>query len=277
MIMKTFLLALTCLMSLPGAVIAQSTTYSQQVGADTFVSSGDPNSNFGLLGAAEIAAPTGAQPRTQMTLLRFDTSPLRANFDADYGAGNWVVTGVTLSLQSSVATAGQQPNNSRFNRIAAGSFEFDLLSNNDWNEMAITWNTLPDILPGNGNTNTLTPLGTFFWDATGQHNSTWTLNVDSNLAAQIYNGDQVTIFGQPTAGSTVGYLVNTLNLDPGHLNVTATAVPEPSTGALLVGGIVAMAYRAMRLKAKKGGQKDKATQSSITYDQSRISRFAETA
>src|SRR5438046_45059 len=104
--MKTLCLALVCLASLPATLVAQFATYSQPVEADTFVSSGDPNSNFGLLGAVEIAAPTAAQPRTEMTLLRFDTAALRANFDADYGPGNWVVTGVSLTLFSSVATAG---------------------------------------------------------------------------------------------------------------------------------------------------------------------------
>jgi hypothetical protein len=243
------LLILAFLVNFPATLFAQFTTYSQQVEADTFVSSGDPNSNFGLLGALEIAAPTAAQPRTQMSLLRFDTSGLRANFDADYGAGNWVVTGVTLTLFSSVATAGQQPNNARFNKIAAGGFEFDLLGNNSWSETGITWNTLPGILPGPGNSNTQTPLGTFFWDATGQPSSIWTLNANSSLAGKIYAGDQVTILGQPTANSTVGYLFNALSLNPGVLNVTATAVPEPSTFALIASLICITGCRSFQRKA----------------------------
>jgi hypothetical protein len=230
--MRTFLV-LACLVSLPATLLAQFTTYSQQVEADTFVSSGQPDSNFGLQGGMEIAAPTIAQPRIQKTLLRFSTAPMRAAFDTDYGPGNWTVTGVTLSLFSNVATAGQQPGNDRFNKIASGSFEFDLLSNNNWSETAITWNTLSDILPGPGNNNTLTPLGTFFWDATGQTNTIWTLDANANLAGQIYDGDPVTIFGQPTADSTVGYLFNTRNVNPGYLNVTITAVPEPSINALV--------------------------------------------
>jgi hypothetical protein len=214
----------------PFAVQA-ATTYSQVAGADTFVSSGEPNVIFGSRAAMEIAAPTASQPRTLMTLLGFDTTALRASFDADYGAGNWQITGVTLSLFSSVATAGQQPNNPSFNQIAAGGFEFGLLSNNSWNETAITWNTLPGILPGVNN-NTLTSLGTFFWNADGSAASTWTLNVDPGLAQNIYNGEQVSLLGQPTGGSTVGYLFNTRSSEPGFLNVTAEAVPEPSTAAL---------------------------------------------
>jgi hypothetical protein len=231
-------LVLACSVNLPASLRAQFTTFSQQVGADTFVSSGEPDSNFGIQAGMEIAGPTLAQPRTQKTLLRFNTDAMHVAFDADYGAGNWVVTGVTLSLFSNYSTAGVQPANSRFNKIAAGSFEFDLLSNNNWNEMGITWNTLSDILPGPGNNNTLTSLGTFFWDAAGEPSSTWTLGTNPNLVNQIYNGDQITIFGQPTANSTVGYLSNTLTLNPGFLNVTVMAVPEPSILAMVAGFIV---------------------------------------
>lgn len=232
---KQTLFAVIGLAIFSGALRAQPTTYSQPVGADTFVSSGATNVNFGQQGAMEIAAPTAAQPRTLLTLLRFDTSGLQAAFDADYGSGNWAVTSVSLTLFSSVATAGQQPNNSSFNRIAAGGFEFDLLGNNNWNEDSITWNTLPDILPGNNNGNMLTSLGTYFWDATGQRSSTWTLNLDLNLVQKIRDGELVTFLGQPTAGSGVGYLFNTRSLNPGLLNVTAEAVPEPSAMTLLAG------------------------------------------
>ena len=232
---KIFCLVLVLLAIRPVTVAAQSTTYSQPVGADTFVSSGEPAVNFGTRGGIEIAAPTPVQPRTQIALLRFDTSGLQAAFDTDYGAGNWAVTSVTLTLFSSVATAGQQPNNASFNKIAAGAFEFDLLGNNNWSETGITWNTLPSILPGSNNGNTLTPLGAFFWSAAGQASSIWTLSPDLLLVQKIFNGELVTLLGQPTAGSTVGYLSNTRNFDPAFLNVTAEAVPEPSTMALLVG------------------------------------------
>src|SRR5215831_19723183 len=58
----------TCLfaaLTFPGLLTAQSSTNSQVVGADTFVSSGEPGVNFGIRGAAEIAAPTASQPRTE--------------------------------------------------------------------------------------------------------------------------------------------------------------------------------------------------------------------
>jgi hypothetical protein len=227
--------AVTWLLMLPATLVAQTTTNSQVAGANTFVSSGQPTSNFGTLGAMQIAAPTTAQPRTEETLLLFDTSALRAGFDSDFGAGNWTVTSVYLTFFSNVATAGQQPNNGSFNKIAAGNFELDLLSDNNWSATSITWNTLPGILPGNGNTNTLTPLGTFFWPASGSPSSTWALNPDPTLVAAIASGSEITIFGQPTAGSTVGYLFNTRLNNPAILNVTAEAVPEPSVPVCILG------------------------------------------
>lgn len=239
--MKTiFRTTLAVLIALPAIVTAQPITYSTGVVADTFISSGHPNDNFGGLGGMEIAAPTLAQPRTQMTLLRFDTSALRDAFDADFGTGNWIATSVSLTLVSSVTTAGQQPNNARFNKIAAGDFTIDLLSNNNWSEGGITWNTLPSILPGIGNGNTQTPLGTFFWDAIGRNTSTWTLNPDSILTQKISGGEQLTLLGQPTAGSTVGYLINARGLDPALLNITAVAVPEPTSASVLLGFLLVM-------------------------------------
>jgi len=226
---------LICAAFLPALEIRAS-TYSQMVGADTFVSSGAPTANFGALGAMEIASPTAAQPRTEMTLMRFDTSAILAAIDSEFGPGNWIVTSVSLSLFSNVSTAGTQPGNASFNKIAAGNLEFDLLSNNNWSETGITgitWNTLPGLLPGTGN-NSETPLGTFLWPASGDAGSTWTLNLDPSLLDAINSGGQITILGQPTAGSTVAYLFNTLALNPGFLNVNVEAVPEPSSGTLLI-------------------------------------------
>jgi len=232
-------IALLCA-AVPANSPAQSSSFNQQAGADTFVSSGQPNSNLGALGAMEIAAPTTAQPRTEMALMRFDTSAMESGFDTQYGAGNWLVSSLSLTLVSSFPTAGQQPNNASFNKIAAGGFEFDLLSNNSWSETAITWNNLASILPGTGN-NTLTPLGSFYWDAAGESSSVWTLNLDPGLTQEIYSGGLVTLLGQPNTNSTVGYLFNTQNVVPAYLNVTVEATPEPSTIALIgcVAGITA--------------------------------------
>jgi hypothetical protein len=134
-----------------------------------------------------------------------------------------------------------QPGNGSFNKIAAGGFELDWLSDNNWSQSAITWNNLSGVLPGTGN-NTLDSLGHFSYLADGTSPLTWTLGLDPNLVNDIDSGGLVTIFGQPTAGSTVGYLFNTSTQgNPPVLNVTVEQVPEPGTAALLVCGLAGLA------------------------------------
>jgi len=211
------------------------------VEADTYVSSGQPTVNFGSMGAVMIAAPTAAQNRTEESLIRFNTAAIKSGFDANYGAGNWTITSITLSNFSNFSTASVQPGNTSFNKIAAGGFEFDWLSNDSWSETVINWNTLPTVLPGTGN-NALASLGSFNWAADGSSSQNWTLGLDPNLVNDIGTGDKVTIFGQPTAGSTVGYLFNTLNNNPAILNVTADLipVPEPSVLAMAACGLAGL-------------------------------------
>jgi hypothetical protein len=233
----TYLLAA----ALPASLSASPTTINQKVGADTYVSSGQPTVNFGTMGAMEIAVPTVAQNRTEESLIRFNTASIESAFNTDYGAGNWMITSITLSLFSNFSTTGQQPGNSSLNKIAGGGFEFDWLSNDSWSETGITWNTLSTVLPGTGN-NALASLGDFNWSADGSTSQNWTLNLDPSLVNDITTGDLVTILGQPTVGSTVGYLFNTLNNSPAYLNVTAdvTAAPEPSVLTLAAGGLAGL-------------------------------------
>lgn len=229
------------------AIAARAETFSLPVAADTFVSSSNPGTSFGTHGAAQIAAPTPAQPRTLLGLLRFDTASLRDSFDAGYGAGNWSISSVSLTLFSSVNHSGAQPNNKSFNRIAAGDFDFGFLSNDDWEENSITWNSLSTILPGVGNTNSLTPLGTFFWN-TGQESATWSLAGDVAFWQDIYDGSPVSFLGQPTPGSGVSYLFNTQRVNPALLNVTVQSVPEPSAFLQIFAGLIAFAAALRRGK-----------------------------
>jgi hypothetical protein len=225
--------------AVPAALSAQPMTISQGVDENTYVSSGQPTMNFGTLGAMEIAAPTGAQSRTEEALLQFDTSAIESGFNSDFGAGNWAVTSVTLKLFSNVSTAGTQPGNSSFNKIAAGQFELDWLSDNNWSQTAVTWNNLPSLLAGTGG-NLQDSLGDFNWLANGASSTTWSLGLDGNMVSDIEGGGGLTIFGQPTSGSTVGYLFNTPLMNGAVLSATATALPEPSTIVMMVSGLIGL-------------------------------------
>ena len=237
---QTLQLTILLTAAIPGSLLAQSTTLSQVVDMNTYVSSGQPTQNFGTMGAMEIAVPTATQNRTEESLIQFNTATLQSEFNADYGAGNWTVTAVTLTLYSNFGTAGEQPGNSSFNQIAAGAFELDWLSDNNWSATAVTWNNISSVLPGTGN-NALDSLGDFNFLASGTSPNTWTLGLDPNLLNEITSGAPVSIFGQPTDDSTVGYLFNTLNNNPAVLNVTVEPVPEPSMLALSACGLAGLA------------------------------------
>jgi hypothetical protein len=233
--------------ALPATLSAQ-TTLSQTVALNTYVSSGQPNNNFGTMGAMEIAGPTTAQPRTEETLIQFNTAALQTQFNADYGPGNWAVTAVTLTQRANFPTGGIQPGNTSFNIINPGGFELDLLSDNNWSQTAITWNNISSVLPGTGG-NTSTSLGDFTYAANGVSPETWSLGLAPGLVNDIDTGGAVTIFGQPTAGSTVGYLFNTASQgNPAVLNVTVAAVPEPGTMALMASALVELAAVSRRKK-----------------------------
>jgi hypothetical protein len=232
----------TTVVLLAGGSHATATTLSVLVTQDTFVSSGgtfspaDASADFSALGAMMIGTPIGAQDRTMLSLLSFNTAAIASSFDAEFGAGQWVVTGVGLRLGSNFAQAGVQPNNSRFNVIRPGYFEFSYSTNDAWNGAAINWNSLPAYQA----TTSLTPLGTFYWAADGLTNppgnpqySTWPLNLVAGLLADITTGDEVTLLGAP-ADDQVNYLFNQqtrVGAEP-YLDITAVAVPEPTTLAL---------------------------------------------
>jgi len=201
---------------------------------DTFVSSGAPDTSYGPY-AMEIAAPTASQARTQLALLGFDTASIKTQFDALYGTGAWTVDGVSLTLYSRWPTGGVQPNNPRFNVINPGLFTFSWMSNDSWTEN-VTYNTLPEHLPGAGNANSLETLGSYYYFADGSDPLTWVLNPSAGLVGDILAGSEVSIFGAP-ADSTVGYLfVSTPPGPPPVFSITASAAPVPVPAAVWLFG-----------------------------------------
>ncbi len=234
---RTIALFVALAATLPAPLLAQ-TVVTANAAENTFVESSQPSANFNNLGGMQIG---GASTNTVESLLQFNTAAIDSTLNSDYGVGNWVVTGVSLKLFSNMASAGTQPGNSDFNTIAAGGFELDWLSNNSWNPSTVTWNTLPNYLGGVGG-NVQDSLGDFNYLANGTSPITWTLGLDPNMVNNIDNGTPVSIFGDPTSGSSVGYLFNTIKQNnPAVLSVTAEAVPEPGKLTLLVSGLAGLA------------------------------------
>ena len=106
-------IALALLLALP----AYSATVTLNPAADAFVTAGPTGNlsgnNYGAAGALSVAASGLAKGEFQ-SVLRFDLSGAKTSFNSQFGAGQWSIQSITLSL---TATA---PNNAIFNASAAG-------------------------------------------------------------------------------------------------------------------------------------------------------------
>jgi hypothetical protein len=96
-----------------------------------------------------VTAPGLASGEFQ-SVLRFDLSGAKTSFNSQFGAGQWSIQSITLSL---TATA---PNNAIFNSSATGQFGISWMQNDSWTEGAgtpaaptttgITFSTLPSLI-----------------------------------------------------------------------------------------------------------------------------------
>lgn len=127
---------------------------------------------------------------------------------------------------------GEQPQNLSFNKIASGVFGLSWVSNDAWDQSAVTWNNLAA-----GETQS---LGQFTWpsgqalDGSGHYFATWDLSLTAGLLADLTAGQRVSILGTPQ-DSQVSFQIdqNRPPHNPAQLLVTATAVPLPAVVWLL--------------------------------------------
>src|SRR5215469_3961506 len=121
---------------------AQSIYTINDTTADAFLAAGSPANpvganltslNFGGAGTLAIA-PAGSAKGEMDSVIEFNTAAAVSQFNTTYGAGNWQITAITLSLASNFGGQGEQPNNGIFNTINAGQFGIDWLGNNTWVE-----------------------------------------------------------------------------------------------------------------------------------------------
>src|ERR1700722_5336980 len=110
--------------------------------ADAFIATGSPSNpggtnmtglNFG--GGGTLAISSASSPNGAFdSLLKFNLGGAVSQFNSTYGAGNWQITGMTLSLASNFGTQGAHPNNGIFNNINTGMLGVDWLGYDGWTE-----------------------------------------------------------------------------------------------------------------------------------------------
>jgi hypothetical protein len=110
---------------LPLAGLPAQTLWTGTSTADAFLAAGSPGNplgsdltanNYGGAGTLAIA-PAGSTKGEFQSLVMFSLAPALSTFDAAYGAGNWQITNITLTLASNFGDPGEQPNNGIFNAI----------------------------------------------------------------------------------------------------------------------------------------------------------------
>jgi uncharacterized membrane protein YphA (DoxX/SURF4 family) len=225
------------------------TIWSSVSVADAFVTTGPTNNlvanNYGGAGGLAVSG-SGASRAGNFrglfeSVLRFDLSGAKSAFDAAYGEGLWQVQSASLRLTTTAA------NNTIFNNNSTGFFFISWMQNDSWIEgtgspnipssTGISWLTLPDFLSLADEL-----LGTFLFDTTtnggDQTHTTYSLNITSGFLSDIFSGSSAG-FDIAAASDGVSYLFNsrsvTTSSDRPALTIVAIPVPEPSSGALLLG------------------------------------------
>jgi len=261
------LCALACA-ALPAAVIADTSFTINDTVADAFLAAGSPANpvganltglNFGGLGSLAIA-PASSTKGEFDSVIMFTSAGAVTQFNATYGPGNWRITGLALSLASNFPVQGSQPMNMIFNKINAGNFGINLLSDNSWVEgtgggmgspgypttSAVSFNSIPTLLSG-----TVDSLGTFTYTPPGNTSYvTYTLPLNPDLVTDTGAGGDLSLYFY-AADNQVGYLFNSKEFGSNHpeLTVTATAAPEPAGLTLMAGTLASLWLLARRRKS----------------------------
>jgi hypothetical protein len=234
------------LLALPGMCRAQSFTINDTT-QGSFLDANLPATNFG--GAGTFAISPASSPKGEIdSVLMFNTAAAVTSFNGLYGAGNWAITGLTLSLASNFPTQGEPVSNGIFNNINAGTFGIDWIANNSWvggsgggmggtgfpNNTSVSFYDIP-LLLANG----VDSLGLYTYTPPGnQSYLTYNLGLDANLVSGAAAGGDVSLYFYAPTNSQVSYLFNSQNFVSDHpeLTLDVTPTPEPGTFALLAAG-----------------------------------------
>lgn len=238
-----FLLVLSifaCAAMTAGTATAQLVTLNPI--EDAFVSSANATFNYGGGGSLGVAA--AALPKGEFdALLKFNLASAKSSFDTTFGAGLWAIESIVLQL------AANSPGNAIFNGNGAGPGGTNV---NFAGQFSLQWMQSDSWVEGTGNPNTPTTngvtfstlstfqsgadeaLGTFAsTSATSGASAPVTLNLTPGFLADSMAGSTVSLLMLP-ADSGVAYLFSSrTGANPPQLKITAGAVPEPGSLALL--------------------------------------------
>ena len=231
------------------SVLAQITVTNAPT-QDSFVRSLDPTHNYGAAGALAVSGSiatnsSGINNGLLDSFLQFNVSGAVSSFNTAFGVGQWTITGITLGVMA------QPPNNTIFN-YSSGAFAVNWMANNAWTEgigtpasptsTGITYSQESSLL----NSNVDEALGTFNYGGATSGRMNLSLGLTSGFLSEISTGSLVSLYMTATSNSTVGLTFNSENFGTASARpsiiITAVAVPEPSTMALLaVSGLVLVA------------------------------------
>lgn len=227
--------------------------------ADAFLAAGSPSNpvgtdltslNFGGAGTLAIA-PAGSAKGEMDSIIEFNTASAVSQFNTTYGAGNWQITAITLSLASNFGGQGEQPNNGIFNKINGGQFGIDWLANNTWvegtgsgmgspgypNNSSVSFNSIPSLFAGGS-----ASLGSFLYTPPGDNiYQNYALPLNSSLVSGAAAGAGLSLYFY-AADDHVSYLFNSKTFASNHpeLTISATAVPEPGTVGLTASALACL-------------------------------------
>jgi hypothetical protein len=237
-------------------------TVTNTPAADAFVRSLQPTQNYGAAGALSVSGSIATNPTSGLqeglldSFLQFNVAADVSTFNTAFGVGQWTISGVTLALTA------QSANNADFD-YGPGAFEVRWIGNNSWLEGTGT----PASPTTNGisyaqessilNSNVDESLGTFNYNGATSGQVKLGLGLPSGFLSEISTGGLASFYMTATPGSTVGFTFNSRNFTSSSawpmLDITAIAIPEPATVALL--GLSCMAL-AMKVRRRRNNAHD---------------------
>jgi hypothetical protein len=224
------------ILSLPLAGKADTSFIVNDTTADAFLSGVSPSLNYGSAGTVAIAPASSAKGEFD-SIIKFNLAGAVSQFTTTYGAGDWQITGLTLSLASNSGTQGTQPGNAIFNTINAGSFGVDWLAYDGWTEGtgggngaangAVSFSSISTLFSAGSNS-----LGTFIYTPPGNNvYLNYALPLAAGLVSDTAAGGDVSLYFY-AADNQVGYLFNSKESASNRPGLTITAAPVPEPGML---------------------------------------------